>query len=128
MFSLGQNPVVGNEPNNVADLLLLQIAIARGNGKPGIRPEQDQCSGIGFVQLFDQSCEHCQSPVGGVCIAGTQHRCQGKAGAPVKDEERVIHMLFVVTMEEFELLLAVSGIIGGVLVDNDHLPGDLDES
>ena len=53
-------------------------------------------------------------------VAGTQHRGQGKAIAADEDEERVIHVLFVITMKEGELLLAVGGVVGGVHVqDND---------
>jgi hypothetical protein len=58
-----------------------------------------------------------------VGIARTQHRGQGKAVAAVEDEERVIHVLFVITVEEAELLLAMGGVIGGVHVQDDDLAG-----
>jgi len=37
--------------------------------------------------------------VGGVGVAGAQHRGQGKAGTPVEDEERVVQVLFVIAMK-----------------------------
>ena len=121
---LCQEPVVGDEADNIADLgLLFQIAIEGGHGKTGIGPKEDQGLGIGLPQLLDQPLEHRQRPVGGVGVAGAQHRGQGKAVPAVKDEERMIHVLFVIAVEEAELLLAVGGVIGGVHVDDDDLPG-----
>ena len=55
--------------------------------------------------------------------ARAQHRRQGKAGGPVEDEERVIHVLFIIAVEEAELLPAVGRVIGGIHVQDDDLPG-----
>ena len=115
--------IVGDEADDIADLLPLQIAIERRHGKAGIGPEKDQGVGIGSFQLLDQPLEHGQGPMGSVGVARAQHRGQGKAGAAVEDEERVIHMLFVITVEEAELLLTVGRIVGGVHVQDDDLPG-----
>lgn len=35
----------------------------------------------------------------------------------------MIHVLFVISVEEAELLLAVGGVIGSVHVEDDRLPG-----
>ena len=61
--------------------------------------------------------------MGGVGIARAQHRGQGKAAAAVEDEERVVHVLFVIPMEKAELLFAMGGVVGGVHVEDDHLAG-----
>ena len=103
---MSQDPVVGDEADDIADLLLLQIAIERRHGETGIGPEEDQGSGIGLFELLDQPFQHRQGPVGGVGIAGVQHRSQGKAAMTVEDKEQVVHVLFVVAMEKAKLLLA----------------------
>jgi hypothetical protein len=36
---------------------------------------------------------------------------------------RVIYVLFVITTEEAELLLAMGGVIGGIHIEDDHLQG-----
>jgi hypothetical protein len=97
-------------------VLLLQIVIESGHGKTGIGPEEDEGLGVRLPQLFDQPFEYCQRPLGGVGVAGAQHRGQGKAVLAGKNEERMIHVLFVIAVEEAELLLAVGGVIGGVQV------------
>ena len=56
-------------------------------------------------------------------VAGAQHCRQREAGAAVEDQERVIHVLFVISVKETELLLAMSGVIGGVHVQDNDLPG-----
>jgi hypothetical protein len=89
-----------NEADDITDLLLFQIVIEGGHGKTGIGPKEDQGSRIGLLQLLDQSFEHCHRPLGGVGVSGAQHRGQGKTVATVEDEERVIHMLFVITMKK----------------------------
>jgi hypothetical protein len=61
--------------------------------------------------------------VGGVGVAGAQYCSQGKTGAAVEDEERMIHMFFVIAEEEAGLLLPVGGVVGGVHVQDDDLPG-----
>jgi hypothetical protein len=58
-----------------------------------------------------------------VGVAGAQHCRQGEAVAAVKDEERVVPVLFVIPVKEALLLLAVGGVIGGVHVQDDDLPG-----
>jgi hypothetical protein len=97
---LFQDPAVSDEADDLADILPLQIAVERGNGKAGIGPEEDECPGISLLQLLDQPLEQCQRPVRGVGVAGAQNRGQGKAGASVEDEERMIHRFFVIAMEE----------------------------
>ena len=122
--SLGKKPVVGDEADDVAEIrLLLQIAINRRHGKAGIGPEKDQGLGVSLPQLFDQPFEYCQRPLGGMSVAGAQHRGQGKAVAAVKDEERVVHVLFIIPVKEALLLVAVGGVIGGIHVQDDDLAG-----
>jgi len=58
-----------------------------------------------------------------VGITPAQYRGQGKTVAAVEDEERMIYMLFVVTVEEAELLLPMGRVVGGVHVQDDDLPG-----
>ena len=48
---------------------------------------------------------------------------QGKAVAAIKDEERVVHVPFVIPVKEAELLLPVGGVVGGVHVQDNGLPG-----
>jgi hypothetical protein len=45
---LGQDQAVGDEADDVADFLPLQIAVEGGNGKAGIRPEENQGIRIGL--------------------------------------------------------------------------------
>ena len=61
--------------------------------------------------------------MGSVGVARPQHCGQRKAGAAVEDEKRMIHMLLVIAVEEAELLLPMGGIVGGVHVQDDNLPG-----
>jgi hypothetical protein len=119
---LRQKSVVGDEAENILNLLPISIAVKGGNGKIGVHPEEDQGLGLDRLLLLVQPLEHRQRPVGGMSVAGTQHRGQGKACAPVEDEERMINVLFAVAVEGAELLLSAGGLIGGVHYENNYLP------
>ena len=60
--------------------------------------------GLGFLQPPHQPLKHRQRLVGGVGVTGAQHRGQGKTIAAIENEEWVIHVLFVIAVEEAELL------------------------
>jgi hypothetical protein len=51
--------------------------------------------------------------------ATAQTRCQQTTGMPLEDQERVIHVLVVGSIEEAELLLSAGGIVGGIDVEQD---------
>ena len=51
--------------------------------------------------------------------ATTQTGCQQTTGMPLEDQERVIHVLVVGSIEEAQLLLAVGGIVGGIDIQQD---------
>jgi hypothetical protein len=114
---VGQDPVVGDEADNLADPgLIFQILIEGGPRETGIGPHQDQGLGVGLPELLDQPLEYRHRPLGGMGVAGSQPCRQGKAVLAVKDQQRMIHVLFVIAVEEAELLLPVGGVVGGVQV------------
>ena len=88
-----------------------------------IGPHQDQGLRLGLAELLEQSLENRHRPLGGVGIAGTQHRRQGKAVLPVKDQQQMLPVRVEIAVAEAELLLAVGGVVGGVQVHSDDLPG-----
>jgi hypothetical protein len=96
---------------------------AVGNGIAGIGSEEDQSPGLGLLQLLDQPLERRQGPMGGEGVARGAESPPKESRCSVEDEDRMIHMLFVISVEEAELLLAVGGVIGGFHVVDDHLPG-----
>jgi hypothetical protein len=51
--------------------------------------------------------------------AGAQSGGQQTTGVSLKDQQRVIHVLAIATIEEAELLLSMSGIVGGIDVEQD---------
>jgi len=57
-------------------------------------------------------------------LPGRSPASQGKAVLAVENQERVIHVLLVMAVEEAELLPAVGGFVGGVRVQDDDLAGD----
>ena len=50
---------------------------------------------------------------------------QQTTGVTLKDQQRVIHVLVITTIEEAELLLGVSWIVGGIDIEQD-LPSSPD--
>jgi len=121
---LFQDSVVGDKPDDVANpRLLLHILVKRRDRKTGIGPHQDQGLRLGLPELLEQPLENRHRPLGGVSIAGTQHRRQGKAVLPVKDQQQMLPVRVEIAVAEAELLLAVGGVVGGVQVHSDDLPG-----
>ncbi len=47
----------------------------------------------------------------------TQTRRQQTTGVPLKDQQGVIHVLAITTVEETELLLTVRGIVSGIDIE-----------
>src|ERR1700750_3348906 len=66
--------------------------------------------------------------------APTQTGGQQTTGMPLEDQQRVIHVLVVGAIEEAQLLLSVSGIVGGIDIEQDFatlpnlLSAEADES
>jgi hypothetical protein len=52
-------------------------------------------------------------------VSWTQAGRQQTTGVTLEDQPRMVHVLSVGTVEETELLLPVSGIIGGVEIEQD---------
>src|SRR5258708_37236311 len=52
-------------------------------------------------------------------ISRSQARGQKKAGVTLKNQQGVKHVVAITTVEEAELLLAMSGIVGGVDVEQN---------
>lgn len=59
----------------------------------------------------------------GMGVSRPQHSRHGEARDPVQNQKRMIHMLLVITVKETQLLGSMGGIIGGVDVNHDHIPG-----
>ena len=51
--------------------------------------------------------------------AGTQSGGQQTTGVTLKDQQGVIHVLVITTVEEAELLLPVRWIVGGIDIEQD---------
>ena len=64
-----------------------------------------------------QKQRHDASVTGG--SATTQTGCQQTAGMPLEDQQRVVHVLVVGSIEEAQLLLSVGGIVGGIDIEQD---------
>jgi len=98
---LFQDPVIGDKPDDVANpRLLLQILVKRRDRKTGSGPHQDQGLWLGLPELLEQSLENRHRPLGGVGIAGTQHRRQGKAVLPVKDQQQMLPVRVEIAVAE----------------------------
>ena len=52
-------------------------------------------------------------------VSGSQPRRQQASGVALEDEQRMIHVLVIGSVEDAELLLAMRGIVGGVDVQQD---------
>jgi len=59
----------------------------------------------------------------GMGVSRPQHSRHGEARDAVQNQKRMIHMLLVIPVKEAQLLDSMGGIIGGVDVDHDHIPG-----
>ena len=61
--------------------------------------------------------------MGGVRVARAQHGGQGKPADSVEDQQWVEHVLVEVAVEQAQLLAPMGGIVGGVDVQDDQIPG-----
>src|SRR5271157_571920 len=102
------------------DVLLLLPLLARAHCHARIVETKAVDRSIYFVQvsrLSPQAARHDAGMAGG--IARPQPRRQQTSGVALEDQHGVIHVLAVGAVEETELLLAVSGIVGGIEVQQD---------
>jgi hypothetical protein len=54
-------------------------------------------------------------------IPGPQYDTHQLSPLPIKNHQRMIHVLIVVAMKKRELLLAMSGVIRRINIQHDHL-------
>ena len=50
-----------------------------------------------------------------------QHTGERKAAQAIEDEERMVHVLFVIAMKETQLLVPMGRIVGRVDIEDKHL-------
>ena len=59
----------------------------------------------------------------GMGVSWPQHSRHGEARDAVQNQKRMIHMLLVIPVKKAQLLGSMGGIIGGINVNHDHIPG-----
>src|SRR6202162_5519592 len=110
---------VGGNAQCVWDAEELAELIEQGQSKAGVAAQLDLHFRKSGLQSRDQSQQHGHdaSMTGGV--SRSESACQQTSGVALEDQHRVIHVLTIGTVEEAELLAAMSGIVGGVDVQQD---------
>src|SRR6201987_91591 len=110
---------IGGNADGVVNAEELAELIKKREGKTSIGPQPDGNSGKLPQQTPQDAQEqrHAASMTGG--RATTQTGCQQTTGMPLEDQERVIHLLVVSSIEEAQLLLSVGGIVGGIHIEQD---------
>jgi hypothetical protein len=110
---------VGGDAEGILDSEELAELVEQGQSKTGIAAQFDLYAGEGRLQTRHQAQQHGHdaSMTGG--ISGAQPCRQQASGVTLEDQHGVIHVLAITTVEEAELLLAMSGIVGRVDVEQN---------
>jgi hypothetical protein len=110
---------IGRDAESIGDREELAELIEQGQSKTGIATQLDLYFGKGRLQTRHQAQQHGHNTgmTGGTSRA--QSCRQQASGVTLEDEHGVIHVLAVSAVEEAELLLAMSGIVGGVDVEQN---------
>ena len=114
-------PIIGDETNHVVNPPLLTEPVEPGHCEPGIGPEHDLSLGIGLPHSPEESLEHRLGPMGGMGITRPEYTGERKAAQSIEDEERMIHVLFIIAMKETQLLVPMGRIVGRVDIEDNHL-------
>jgi hypothetical protein len=110
---------IGGNADGVVNAEELAELIKKRQGETGIGTQPDRDSGKLTQQTTQDAQEqrHDASMTRGRATAQTG--CQQTAGMPLEDQERVIHVLVVGSIEEAQLLLSVGGIVSGIDIEQD---------
>src|SRR5512139_913124 len=119
--SLLPQSIVGDETNHVVNPPFLTEPVESGHGEPGIGSQHDLSLGVGLPQSLEESFEHRLGPMGGMSVTWPEYAGERKAAQAIEDEERMIHVLFVIAMKETQLLVPMGRIVGRVDIEHDHL-------
>src|SRR5467141_999425 len=113
---------VGSYANHVLDAEKLTEFIEQWQSKTGVSAQFD--AGLGKLSLESRNDAQQQRDDAGVTRdrASSQSGGQQTTGVTLKDQQRVIHVLVITTVEETELLLAVRWIVGGIDIQQDLSP------
>src|SRR5581483_9963800 len=110
---------IGRDAESVLNAEELAELVQQRQSKPGIAAQFDRYSGKRGLQARNQAGQHGYDAgvTGGV--PRPQPCRQQTTGVALEDQHGVIHVLTIGAVEETELLLAVSGIVGGIDVEQD---------
>jgi len=119
--SLFPQPVIGDEPDHIMDVLLLTEPVKRRHGKPSIGSQDNLSSPVDTLEPLDDPLEHGHRTMGGMGVSRPKHTGHGKTRQAIKDQKGMVHVLVIIAMKEAQLLMPVGGIIGRIDVKNDHI-------
>ena len=110
---------VGGDAEGILDVEELAELVQQGQSETGVATQFDFHAGESGLQTRHQAQQHGYDTgmTGGVSRA--QASRQQASGVAFEDQHGVIHVLAVGAIEEAELLLAVSGIVGGIEIEQD---------
>ena len=121
-----QQHLVLGQPHQVIDIS--QLCVERlehlqeawfGEGR--VRSHDNPHLGKTALEGLDEPAQHALSTPRGVDIAGAQQSANQLAALPIKNQQRVVHVLVVVSVEEGQLLLPVGRVIRRIDVQHHHL-------
>src|SRR4030095_16670775 len=122
VLRFGLQSWVGSYADHVLDAEKLAEFIKQWQSKPSVSAQFD--AGLGKLSLQSRDDAQQQGDDAGVTRdrARSQSGSQQKTGVTLKDQQRVIHVLIITTIEETELLLPVRRIVGGINIQQDLSP------
>ena len=110
---------VGGDAEGILDVEELAELIEQGQSEAGIAAQLDLHAGKRGLQTRHQAQQHGHDTGMAGGRTRPQARRQQTAGVALEDQHGMIHVLAVGAVEEAELLLAVSGIVGGIDVEQN---------
>jgi hypothetical protein len=110
---------IGGNADGVVNAEELAELIKKRQGETSIGTQPDRDSG----KLTQETTQDAQKQRHDASVTGSsataQTGGQQTTGMPLEDQQRVIHVLVVGSIEEAQLLLSVGGIVGGIDIEQD---------
>src|SRR5580765_7620245 len=107
-------PWVSSYADHVLDAEKLAEFIKQWQSEPGVSAQFDAGLGKLFLESRDDAQQHRDDASVTCRGAATQSGRQQTTSVTLKDQQRVIHVLVIATVEEAELLLPVRWIVSGI--------------
>jgi hypothetical protein len=110
---------IGGQADGIGNAFLLAPGGEGRHRKAAIGPQLDGDPRPAVPEQADDALEHGDHPPARVHGPGTQDGRDELVGVPIEDKQRMVHVLPVVAMVGRTFLLAVSGVIGAVHVEQN---------